>query len=78
VRQSEYIDLIPLGQAVLCENCRQISCSRTDYCNGCGSRATVSLAAILSAAESSGRCSVPALGSLALLPARPRAQEASN
>jgi hypothetical protein len=78
VRQSEYIDLIPLGQAVLCENCSQISCGRTDHCIGCGSSATVSLAAILRAAEPVSRSSTPALGSFGLLAVLPGAQRASN
>ena len=46
----ENVDLIPLSQAVLCENCGQLSCSRTDRCIGCGSSATMSLASILRAA----------------------------
>jgi len=68
VRQSGYIDLIPLDQAVLCENCSQISCSRTDYCTGCGSSATISLAVILSAVEAKARGTGAPLGSFGLLP----------
>jgi hypothetical protein len=52
VSRLENIDLIPLSQAVLCENCGQLSCSKTDRCIGCGSSATMSLASILRAAAS--------------------------
>jgi len=52
VSRVENIDLIPLSHAVLCENCGQLSCSRTDRCIGCGSTATMSLASILRAAAS--------------------------
>jgi predicted ATP-dependent serine protease len=51
VRQSEYIDLIPLSQAVLCENCGQISNRRKDRCAGCGSIATLDLACILDGSD---------------------------
>jgi CheY-like chemotaxis protein len=50
------VDLIPLSQAVLFEDCGQISSSRTDSCIGCGSRATIRLASILlSGAEALAR-----------------------
>jgi hypothetical protein len=78
VRQPDYIDLIPLDQAVLCENCSRISCSRTDYCIGCGSSATVLLTAILSAAQPAARCSVSGLSSLGVIPVLPGSQRASH
>jgi len=53
LNKSSHVDLIPLTHAVLCEDCGQISSSRTDSCSGCGSRATVHLASILLPAESS-------------------------
>jgi hypothetical protein len=78
VRQSGYIDLIPLDHAVLCENCSQISCSRTDYCIGCGSSATISLAVILGAAESRARSATAPLSSFELVPVVGRLQRASH
>jgi len=53
LNQPNHFDLIPLSQAVLCEDCARISCSRTDRCIGCGSRATVNLANTLIAAKTS-------------------------
>jgi hypothetical protein len=58
LNQPNHFDLIPLSQAVLCEDCARISCSRTERCIGCGSRATVNLANILLAAKTSSLSTV--------------------
>jgi hypothetical protein len=78
VRQSEYIDLIPLGQAVLCENCSQISCARTDHCVGCGSQATLSLAALLTPTEPMLHGAGTPHSALGLLAVVPRSQRVSH
>jgi hypothetical protein len=59
VSRLENIDLIPLSHAVLCENCGQLSCGRTDRCIGCGSSATMSLTSILRAAASHSPAAQP-------------------
>ncbi len=41
------VELIPLGHAVLCEDCQMISRARNDHCLSCGSHSILSLVNVL-------------------------------
>jgi hypothetical protein len=41
------VELIPLGHAVLCEDCQMISRARNDHCLSCGSHSILSLVTVL-------------------------------
>jgi|GEM_PF-2603807 len=43
----EPVELIPLNQAVLCEDCQMISQARNDHCLSCGSHSILTLASVL-------------------------------
>ena len=43
----EPVELIPLDQAVLCENCQVISRAKNDHCLSCGSHSILHLANVL-------------------------------
>ena len=43
----EPVELIPLGHAVLCEDCQMISQARNSHCLSCGSHSILSLAIVL-------------------------------
>lgn len=45
------VELIPLDQAVLCENCQVISRDKNDHCLSCGSHSILHLANVLGRKE---------------------------
>lgn len=47
----EPVELIPLDQAVLCENCQVISRAKNDHCLSCGSHSILHLANVLGREE---------------------------
>ena len=62
----EQVELIPLGEAVLCLDCERVGRGKNDHCPGCGSKSVLALKRILNREEvgSAG----PALRSCGSLP----------